>query len=140
MKITLCGSVKFAKQIVEIYKKLKELGHEPLMHQEMFEIASGIKEEKIYWEVSKNGKTKQKCDLIKWWYNSIKNSDAILVINHDKNNIKNYIGGNTLMEIGFAYVNDKKIFLLNPIPEDVSYSDELKIMVSEVLNSDLNKI
>ena len=73
-------------------------------------------------------------------YDAIFNSDAILVLNFDKRDIKNYVGGNTLMEIGFAHVNDKKIFLLNPIPEDVSYVDEIKAMVDNILEDDLNKI
>ena len=51
----------------------------------------------------------------------------------------NYIGGNTLMEIAFAYVNDKKIFLLNPVPE-VSYKDEILAMYTKVLNGDLQEI
>jgi len=44
------------------------------------------------------------------------------------------------MEIGFAHVNDKKIFLLNPIPEQVSYLDEIKAMVDVILEGDLSKI
>ena len=44
------------------------------------------------------------------------------------------------MEIGFAHVNDKKIFLLNPVPEEVSYKDEIKAMVNVILKGDLNKI
>ena len=44
------------------------------------------------------------------------------------------------MEIGFAHVNDKKVFLLNPIPEDVSYADEIKAMADVILNGDLSKI
>ena len=39
-------------------------------------------------------------------------ADAVLVLNYDKKGIKNYIGGNTLMEIGFAHVLNQKIFLL----------------------------
>lgn len=138
MKITLCGSIKFAKEIVEIYRKLKELGHEPLMHDEMFKIANGTLTGKTYWEISENG-TKRKCNLIKWWHDCIKSGDAILVCNFDNGRIKNYTGGNVLMEIGFAYVNDKKIFLLNPIPKELS-SDELKVMVDVILDGDLSKI
>lgn len=44
------------------------------------------------------------------------------------------------MEIGFAHVNDKKIFLLNDIPEEVSYVDEIKAIVDFVLGGDLSKI
>ena len=70
----------------------------------------------------------------------ITKGDAILVCNFDKNGIRNYIGGNTLMEIGFAHVNNKKVFLLNPIPEEVSYVDEIKAMTDLVINGDLTKI
>ena len=44
------------------------------------------------------------------------------------------------MEIGFAHVNNKKIFLLNSIPENVPYKDEIRAMVDIVLNGDLSKI
>ena len=78
-------------------------------------------------------------DVIKEHYEFIKNSDAILVVNTEKNDVKNYIGGNALMEIGFAYVLGKKIFLLNPIPE-MGYKDEIMAMQPIILNRDLNKI
>jgi hypothetical protein len=140
MKITICGSVKFAKEMVSIYNHLKELGHEPLMHDCMFGIADGT-EKKLIDDISRDhGSAKRQYGFIKWWHSCIKNSDAILVCNFDKNGIKNYIGGNTLMEMGFAHVNDKKIFLLNPIPKEVSYGDEIKAMTDVVLNGDLTKI
>ena len=44
------------------------------------------------------------------------------------------------MEIGFAHVNDKKIFLLNSVPEEVLYADEIKAMADVVIDSDLQKI
>lgn len=140
MKITLCGSIKFAKEIVEIYYQLKQLGHTPMMHEMMFGIADGTAKELIN-EISQNHpRAKRNYGFIKWWYSCIKSSDAVLVCNFDKNGIKNYIGGNTLIEMGFAHVNDKKVFLLNPIPEEVPYTDELKAMVDVVLDRDLSKI
>lgn len=78
-------------------------------------------------------------DVIRRYYEIIKNSDAIMVLNLDKNGIKNYIGGNTFLEIGFAYVLGKKIFLMNPIPE-MGYKDEVMAMQPIILNGDLNKI
>lgn len=140
MKITLCGSIKFAKELVRIYHQLEELGHQPMMHEEMFGIADGTAKELIQGISQNHPEVKRKYGFIKWWHNCIKNSDAILVLNYDKNGMKNYIGGNTLMEIGFAHVNEKKVFLLNPIPEEVSYSDEIKAMVDIVLNGDLKRI
>lgn len=141
MKITLCGSVKFADKLVEIYKKLEEMGHEPKMHEGMFRVADGTAPEI---EEIKNGAEdsdiKKKYGYIKWWHNSIINSDAVLICNFDKNNIKNYVGGNTLIEMGFAHVSDKKVFLLNFMPEGLSYVEEIKAMTDVVLNGDLNKI
>ncbi|MFH1582435.1 MAG: hypothetical protein ABIA08_01615 [bacterium] len=140
MKITLCGSVKFADKFVEIYKNLKEMGHEPMMHEKMFGIADGTATAIINGIEKDHGKLKRQEGFIKWWHDCIKSGDAILVINYDKNGIKNYIGGNTLMEMGFAHVNDKKIFLLNPIPKEVSYFTEIEAMVDVILDGDLGKI
>ncbi len=140
MKITICGSVKFAKDLVEIYHQLEKLGHQPMMHEKMFGIADGTARELIEGIAVNHAETKKKHNFIKWWHNCIKSGDAILVCNFNKNGIKNYVGGNTLMEIGFAHVNDKKIFLLNPIPEEVSYTDEIKAMADVILNGNLNLI
>ena len=78
--------------------------------------------------------------MIRRYFHLIKESDAILVLNYEKSGIKNYIGGNTLMEIGFAHVNGKKIFLLNPPPAEVSYAEEIEAMMDFVLNGDLSKL
>lgn len=140
MKITICGSVKFAKEFVGIHKQLKELSHEPVMHDEMFSIADGTAKELIEGIAVNHAEIKRKHSFIKWWHDCIKVSDAILVCNFDKNGIPNYIGGNTLMEIGFAHVNNKKVFLLNSIPKEVSYVDEIEAMVDVVIDGDLNQI
>lgn len=140
MKITICGSVKFADKLVDIYHQLETLGHEPIMHEDMFGIADGTAEELINGIELDHSEIKKKHNFIKLWHDLIVSGDAILVCNFDKNGIKNYIGGNTLMEIGFAHTNDKKVFLLNPIPEDVSYADEIKAMADVVIEGDLKKI
>jgi len=140
MKITITGSVKFAPKLVEVYRQLEKNGHQPMMHKDMFGIADGTAQELIDGINMNHSEVKRKHNFIKWWHDCIVSGDAILVCNFDKNGIKNYVGGNTLMEIGFAHVSDKKVFLLNPIPEDVSYSDEIKAMTDVVLNGDLDKI
>lgn len=140
MKITICGSVKFADRLVDIYRQLEKLGHEPVMHEDMFGIADGTAQELIDGIDIDHSEIKKKHNFIKLWYELIVGSDAILVCNFDKNGIENYIGGNTLMEIGFAHVNDKKIFLLNPIPENIPYVDEIKAMADLVIEGDLQKI
>jgi hypothetical protein len=66
-------------------------------------------------------------------------SDVILVLNYDKNNIPNYIWPNTFLEMGLAFHLDKKIYLLNPIPE-LWYKEELIGMFPTIIDGDLSKI
>jgi hypothetical protein len=147
MKITICGSVSSTPRIKEAKETLEKMGHSvaiPFMSEKI--IAGAVSLDDFKKEKEKNGDgafrklaQSENVDLIKRYYNLISDSDAILVINIDKNGIKNYIGGNVYLEIGFAYVLNKKIFLLNDIPK-ISYQDELIAMRPIIINGDLSKI
>lgn len=139
MKITICGSSSFKNKMIEYKQKLIKLWHEPIVHPDYEAFVHGEKQD--IWNKIENEhyKAKKENGYIKWYYDKIVWSDAILVLNFDKNWIENYIGGNTLMEIAFAYVNNKKIFLLNNVPQ-VSYTDEILAMYDIVLNDDLSII
>ena len=58
---------------------------------------------------------------------------------YDKNGVKGYIGGNTLMEMGLAFYLKKKIYLLNEVPE-LPYKEEILGVKPIILNGDLSKI
>jgi len=132
MKITICGSMAFAKEMLKIKQKLEKQNHIVIIPANTDKYANGTIDVENKWE-------KIELDVIRVYFNEIKKTDAILVINKDKNNIKNYVGGNSLIEMAFAYVLNKKIFLLNPIPK-MSYSDEIEAMKPIILNNDLSKI
>ncbi len=141
MRITICGSSAFKEKMLEYRDKLFAIGHEAIVHPDYEAFVKGEKQE--IWKQVENGEhaeAKKAQGYIKWYYNAICSSDAVLVLNFDKKGIKNYIGGNTLMEIAFAHVNDKKIFLVNPIPTEVSYFDEIKAMYDMVIDDNLNNI
>jgi len=141
MKITICGSSSFRQQMINYKEKLEGMGHEVIVHPHYIEfVKDGRRDILDRMEAGEHAEVKKENDYIRWYHNAIKESDAVLILNFEKNGIKNYIGGNTLMEIGFAHVNNKKVFLLNDIPEGLSYVDEIKAMVDIVLNEDLNKI
>jgi len=129
----------FRKEMVKVRDKLNEMGHEGIICSVMEDLALGKNPELMKKIEENHAQVKKDGGFIKWYYNSIVNSDAILVLNYDKDDIKNYIGGNTLMEMGFAHVHNKKIFLLNPVPE-ISYKDEILAMEPVILNGDLSKI
>ena len=82
---------------------------------------------------------KRKKEAILEHFKKIGDGDAILVTNYDKNGVRNYIGGNTLMEMGLALHLNKIIYLLNPIPE-ISYKEEILGMQPKILNGNLELI
>lgn len=143
MKITILGSSAFRKEKVELFDRLKKLGHEPIIHPHYIE---SVKEGRtdIMDRIAKgeHAQLKIENDYIMWYYNAIVSSDAVLAVNLEKNSQKNYIGGNVFLEIGFAYVNGKKIFLYNDYPakDECRYLDEIEAMQPIVINGDLEKI
>ena len=143
MKITICASINFTNEIGQVAEVLKAAGHEIVIPETSGmilrkEVTLGqIVEEKHTGEFV-NRVIRQ--DSIARYYEKVKDCDAILVLNIDKKGIKNYIGGNTFLEIGFAHVLGKKIYLYNPIPEIEYYKDEIKSMQPVILNRDLKQI
>ena len=66
-------------------------------------------------------------------------SDAVLVVNNEKDDAKGYVGGATFLEIYDAFRLGKKIFFLNPLPEGM-LRDELIGFSPVILNGDLSKV
>lgn len=136
MKIVICGSMTFVKEMIEIEKKLIELGHEVILPKFSENYSKLESENEIHNESVKN---KIDYDLIRDYFEEIKKSDVILVINKTRKDIDNYIGGNTLIEMAFAHVLHKNVYLFNPIPK-MSYTDEIIAIQPIILNGDLSKI
>lgn len=142
MKVAICGSLDFTYEIDKLANDLRQMG---------FNVSIPISSEKILkGEVSleqiieeKNiGKISDrviKYDSIRSYCNVIKSCDYILIANYDKKGIKNYIGGNSFLELGYAHILQKKLFLLHDIPEMI-YTDEIKAMQPIVINDDLSII
>ena len=135
MTITICASLSHYQEVLDIKNKLSKKGIKVLYPWGIEEIGKG----NLTFDKMPAFKLKNQSKAIIIHYNKIKKSDAILVVNEEKNGLKNYIGGNTLIEMGFAYVLKKKIYLLNPVPE-VSYKEEILAMKPIVLNGTLKKI
>lgn len=142
MRITICGSMKFAKEMKEAKDYLESAGHFVILPElvEKFIKHKTWQKRVDGWRSAEGARLKKKYDLIKKHYEKIKESDAILVVNYEKKGIKNYIGGNSFLEMGFAYILNKKIYLLNDIPKLKFYREEIMAMDPIVLNGDLSKI
>lgn len=137
MTITICGSMQFYQEMRSSKTTLEALGHRVF-------VPKGIDEE-IPIEARKNLpdeeiiSAKIEYDFIREHFRLIEQSDAILVLNYDKNGIAYYIGGNTFLEMGHAFGLGKRIFLLYSVP-DMDYKTEMHAMQPVVIEGDLAKI
>ena len=146
MKVTLCGSVVFIDQMLAIKAQLEKVKHEvrmpPLEIKDEYGQLRPIYDP--YWTsmdnpamsswlwARKEEAMHDNLDKVVW-------SDAILVLNYDKNSINNYIGPNAFLEMGLAFHLRKKIFLLNPIPE-IGYKEEMIGMRPMIISGNLTLI
>jgi hypothetical protein len=137
-KIFLCASMNFYKELVQVETDLIAKGFEV----DIPVSAKTMKAKNDFVVENFKGRTTslQKGLYIKENFDNIASSDAILVINNEKNGIIGYIGPNVLMEIGPAFHLNKKIFVWNQFSDDAAYKDELLALGVRVINQDLDKI
>ncbi len=136
MKIGIIGSMQFTEKMLETRDELIKLGHDAFVTDLHKSLVGKTDEEKEKIKLHQ----KYNMDAIREFWRAMQGADAVLVLNYEKNDIKNYIGGNTLMEIGFAHVLNQKIFLLNPIPEIPYYKTEIEAVKPVIINGDLSLI
>jgi len=117
-------------QVLELKKELEKLGFIVLIHEAS--VTMHGKEVPVeQYNVIKKGEwndelQKTLAPKMRDHFEKIEKLDAIVVMNKDKEGRKNYIGGNTLIEMGLAFYLQKQIFLTNPIPTDVPYVEEIR--------------
>ncbi|MBU4332692.1 hypothetical protein KKD20_06290 [Patescibacteria group bacterium] len=129
----------FAKEMKDAADYLVSQGHQVFLPEFVEDIVSGKQDINKIKEYAEHADLKIEHNLIRKHWEKMKQSDATLVLNHDRKGVKNYIGGNTFLEMGFAHVLNLPIYLINPIPE-MAYSDEIKAMEPIVLDGDLGRI
>ena len=139
MKILIICSKQFYSKIEEIKRVLEEKNIEvflpncyddPLTEQRM-------------WNLGKEKHQEFKAKMYRQSEDVIKNMDAVLVLNYDKEKeekiYKNYIGGATFLEMYDAFRYEKQIFLMNDIPKGMLY-DEIEGFGPIILNGNLELI
>lgn len=135
MKIFIICSKRFYNQIPEIKEVLEQNGHvitlpnsyeDPGMEEKMRNLGD-------------SQHSKWKSEMIRHSGEVMKNIDAVLVLNFEKNGIKNYLGGATFLEMYDAFRLNKKIFLYNDIPEGI-LRDEIIGFCPTLIDGDLGKV
>jgi hypothetical protein len=137
MKIAVCGSMTFYEEMRAIKEGLEILGHEAILPIEEFEEVPIEARQDITDAEIVNAKIEY--DFIRKHFHNIDESDSILVLNYEKKGIPGYIGGNTFLEMGHAFGLNKKIYLMNLVP-NMEYLTEMQAMQPVVIDGDLTKI
>lgn len=132
--IVICGSIKFYDDMLRVQKDLEKLGHIVFVPKKAKNVD--------YWseDNTKRVEAKKKFEFINEHLDKIEKSDAIVVVNITKKDVENYIGANTFLEMGYAYYRKKKIYMINPLPNQTYIIDELLTFSPIILNGDLSKI
>ena len=146
IKICICGSISFYDEMVEMKSKLEGFGHEvDIPPKEIKDSSGNLIPVKDYYQIRQTAGDndvwvwERKKEAMQKHFEKIDWSDAILVLNYGKKGIRNYIGSNTLMEMGLAFHLKKKIFLLNDVP-DISAKEEILGMQPIIINGDLFQV
>ena len=135
MKIFIICSKKFYSHIPPIKDKLEKSGHKITLPNCYDDPAT----EDRYRKLGNREHSEWKAEMLKHSTEIIENNDAVLVLNFEKNGIINYIGGATFLEMYDAFRLNKRIYLLNGIPEGL-LKDEIIGFNPIILKGNLAKI
>lgn len=136
-KVMIACSTSFYDRIDDISKELTKLGFDIIY-------PNGYNEEN---EWRDDFSEEENVKFFKKMFDSSRNkvhkADILLVLNFDKVKngkvFSNYIGASTFLEIYEASMNNKKVYLMNPLPDNLLY-EEIKGCGVEIINCDLNKL
>lgn len=139
MKIAICGSMHFALLMKAIAEYLEKKGFTCFLPEGIEDYIKNPIEMKRR-SKDEGALRKKQHDLIRKYAAVIDGADAILAVNDKKGAEENYIGGNVLIEMGHAFIEHKKIYILNRIPQNPYCRQEILAMEPIVLFGDLDRI
>lgn len=135
MKIFICASKHNYSHIADIKDKLQEMWH-------IITLPNSYDNPTLELELKEKSQiehSKWKQEMLKLQAKKVAANDAILVMNFDKNGMKNYIWGATFLEVYEAFRQWKKIYFYNPLP-DWMLHDELVGINPVIINWNLDLI
>jgi hypothetical protein len=140
--ITICSSANFYRQAVDTQEQLEKRGYSvlvPVTATKMKESGDFDVSHYKTWFADENDYDK-KAALMRAHFDEVVKGDAILVLNYEKRGIQNYIGGNVLMEMAIAFHLKKPIFIMNELPTESAFEEEIKGMLPVVLHGKLEDL
>ncbi|HSW37772.1 MAG TPA: hypothetical protein VLG37_05410 [Candidatus Saccharimonadales bacterium] len=127
MTITICSSANFYKQAIELKEQLESLGYKVIVPATALRMEAADDYDVGHYKTwfGDAGDYHKKTALMSGHFDEVAKGDAILVLNHEKHGKPNYIGGNVLMEMALAFYLNKPIFILNDMPSESAFLEEI---------------
>ena len=139
MKVLIICSKQFYSKIEKVKDYLENKGLEVFLPN----CYDDPETEKRMWQLGNKEHQKFKAKMYKQSEDTIRQMDAVLVLNFDKNIngeiYKNYVGGATFLEMYDAFRLNKKIFLFNQIPNGMLY-DEIEGFNPIIISGNLDLV
>jgi hypothetical protein len=140
--ITICSSANFYRQAVELQAQLEKSGFKVIIPKNAEVMKKTGDYDASHYKTWFNDSRDyhKKTDFMKTHFKEIERGDVCLVLNYEKHGIKNYIGGNVLIEMALALYLDKPIVILNEIPDESPYLEEILGMNPIVLHGKIESL
>ncbi len=140
--IVLCSSAAFYKHVNEIAAELEAAGLTTVVPKTARRMAeTGDYDVSHYKTWFGNADDYSlKADYMRSHFDEITAGDIVLVVNDEKHGKLNYIGANVLLEMSLAWYQDKPVYILNDLPEDSPFEEEIKGFNPIALHGDLSSL
>ena len=123
--VTVCGSMAHKDEWLQVVDRLRAEG---------LRVATPDLSEGTDWSSLTDAQIiERKGRHVRRHLANIAATKAVLICNYQKNGVANYIGGNSFLEMGAAFIYDKPLYVLNGIP-DQGNREEILALSPIVLN------
>ena len=132
----VCGSMSFAKEMLELQNQLEGFGHDVSVPCDT-ELHAG--KPGCIDELDKDREHLVANNIMKQCFDTLAESEAVIFLNLSKNGVEGYIGTSSLMEMGLAYYLGKKIYFMypHPDPNEQRWAHEVASFQPAVLNGSI---
>lgn len=129
MKITIHASLDFKDEMIAAKEYLESKGLKVILPElkRYQHIRDDLGDDKRF--------TKIKIRLTNQNISNVEKCDCLLILNYSHRGYKNYVGGNSFLEMVLAFYLHKPIYLLNEIPENMPYTEEIKAFEPIIVES-----
>lgn len=130
-RVVVCGSMSFFREMIEVQELLAAS-----------DVSCIIPDSDDHWPSKRTVQLelvlKRKASLAHIRKIRDPKTFGILVLNHDKYGVRDYIGANSFAEIAVAVVAGKRVYLAGGIPD--AYRDELNAWGAIALNGNIEQL